>query len=463
MISKDIAEFAHAFDLAQVPDAIVERSKYLILDAIGIAHASGTHDFAHKAMATLADFGSGDHRLIGSDQTATMRDAMLLNGILVHGLDFDDTHTAGVIHATASSFPCVLALGEKCGSSAREMLEAYVLAMEVSTRLGAVAKGGFHAAGFHPTGVIGIFGCSVAACRLLGLSVEQTQMAQGIALSMASGSLEFLEDGAWTKRMHPGWAAGAAVTAAIMAKNGYIGPRAAYEGRYGLYASYLGPQNENSEHALATRGLGTTWEIEGVAVKPLPACHFTHAAADAAAEIQRRDNPSIDAIEKVRVKVPAGVVNVVCEPVASKKKPKNSYEAQFSIPYAVATGLLTGDFQLKDLEPEALGDSRRLNLASLVEYEQDPEADFPRFYSGEVCVHLKDGSTLSHREHINRGNKERPLSNADVEAKYRKNMAGPVSAEKTEEILAFIQTLDRSDVSCRDFARALANAATASA
>lgn len=459
MISKEIAEFAHGFDLADVPAEIVERSKYLILDAIGIAHASSQYDFAHKAMAALADFDPGDHGLIASDATAGMRDAMLINGILVHGLDFDDTHTAGVIHATASSLPCVMALGEKCDSSARQMLEAYIIAMEVSTRLGSVAKGGFHAAGFHPTGLIGIFGGTVAACRLLGLDVEQMQMAQGMALSMASGSLEFLEDGAWTKRMHPGWAAGAAVTAAIMAKNGFIGPKAAYEGRYGLYENYLAAHGQEADYALATRGLGEVWEIEDVAVKPIPACHFTHAASDAAAAVAREHRIEIDAIEQVRVKVPAGVVNVVCEPVKNKKNPQNSYDAQFSIPYIVASALITGDFQLRDLESDALFDANRLALAGRVDYEVDENADFPRFYSAEVIVHLKDGTTLTHREPINRGNKERPLSNRDIADKYEKNMALAVAPEKAEEIQRQIQRLDAADLSVRALTRTLGSTA----
>ncbi|MES1927583.1 MmgE/PrpD family protein [Salinisphaera sp. T31B1] len=458
MISQQMAEFAQNLKLENVPAGVVERAKYLMLDAIGIGYASGRHAFADKAIASLADLGPGEHRLIGQAATGSLRDAMLVNGVLVHGLDFDDTHTAGVIHATASALPCVLGLGEKCGSSTRDMLEAYVLAMEVSTRLGSVARGAFHAAGFHPTGVIGLFGCTLAAGRLLGLSVEAMQMAQGIALSMASGSLEFLEDGAWTKRLHPGWAAGAATTAAILAKNGFVGPKAAYEGRYGLFNIYLGGERDKAELGLATDGLGAEWEIEGVAVKPLPACHFTHAAADAAAIIHREHAPDIDAIERVQVKVPAGVVNVVCEPVANKQHPQNSYDAQFSIPYTVASGLITGDFQLRDLEDDALADSARLALAERVEYEIDPDADFPRFYSGEVIVHMADGSTLTHREEINRGNRERPLTNDEITAKYRKNMAEVTDSATADAVLADVIAMDQTDRDVRALAATLANA-----
>ena len=192
-----------------------------------------------------------------------------MNGILVHGLDFDDTHSRGVIHATASSFPCASALADRDDADGETLLAAYVAAMEVATRLGSVAKGGFHQVGFHPTGLIGAFGCALAAAKLLGLDPQRATMAQGIVLSMASGSLEFLEDGAWTKRMHPGWAGVAGITAATLAKHGFVGPRGAYDGRFGLYASHLGSHFAQADLTLATEALGRSWQIDEVAVKPI--------------------------------------------------------------------------------------------------------------------------------------------------------------------------------------------------
>ncbi len=140
--------------------------------------------------------------------------------------------------------------------------------MEMSTRVGAASKSGFHNAGFHPTGRVETFGCALAVARLLGLS-------------MASGNLKFLQDGAWTKRLHPGWAAAAGASAAMLAKHDYIGPGATYEGRFGLYALYMKAWLGEGDVDIATAGLGETWEIDGVALKPIPACHFTHASSDA--------------------------------------------------------------------------------------------------------------------------------------------------------------------------------------
>src|SRR5205807_1229301 len=158
---------------------------------------------------------------------------------------------------------------------------------------------------------------------------DRATMAQGITLSMASGSLEFLEDGAWTKRMHPGWAGVVGITAATLAKHGFVGPRGAYDGRFGLFASHLGKHFDQADLELATENLGRSWQIDEVAVKPIPACHFTHAAADAAAVLHDEHALPAKAIRRVRVLVPQEVVKTVCEPVANKRNPVNGYDAQF--------------------------------------------------------------------------------------------------------------------------------------
>ena len=378
-----------------------------------------------------------------------------MNGFLIHGLDYDDTHTRGVIHATASCFPTAMGMGDDLAASGRDMVTAYIAGMEVATRLGSVAKGGFHQTGFHPTGLIGIFAATLIAGRMRDLTEDQLASAQGIALSLASGSLEFLQDGAWTKRIHPGIAGAQGITAAALARNGFVGPKAVYEGRFGLYASHLGPLFENCDMSLATAGLGETWEVAKVAVKPLPACHFTHGSADAAVILREKHGLTPDMIESVRALVPGEVVKTVCEPVATKKRPQNSYDAQFSIPFAVASGIRHGRFGLRELEPEALNDPETLALAQKVEYEVDPNSPFPKYYSGEVIVRLKDGREVSHREEINRGSSDRPLSAEDIAGKYRENAAMALSAAAVARIEDAVLSLDDID-NTQDFAALLA-------
>jgi 2-methylcitrate dehydratase PrpD len=443
LISERLARFAGAFDADRIPSAVAARAKHLILDAVGIALASTSYDFAHRAMTAIAGLaGAGDVAVIGMPARMPPRDAALMNGILIHGLDFDDTHSGGVIHATSSVLPTVLAVGARQRSSGGEMLAAYILGVEAAARLGAVAKGAFHQVGFHPTGLIGAFACTLAAGRLMGLNEKQLVMAQGLTLSAGSGSLEFLEDGAWNKRFHPGWAAVAGITAAALGQQGFVGAKRAYEGRFGLFASHLQSHFDPANLALATAGLGETWELLQVAVKPYPACHFVHACVDAAVALVHEQKLDAGEIDRVQALVPADVIKTVCEPVANKRRPANSYDAQFSIPYTVAAALRRGRFSLDELEDDALGDPAILALADRVNYEVDPATTFPRHYTGEVIVTTRGGRSYRHREAINRGNGERPLSEAAIIEKFHANAARAVSAQRARQLQMLLLSLD---------------------
>ena len=456
-LSSALSAFASNLSFEDIPAAIASRASYLMLDAIGIAHASTGFDFAHRTLSAMRELGGtvagSGQPVIASSMRLPLRDSVMMNGFLIHGLDYDDTHVPGVIHATASCFPAALGVAAHAHRSGKDLLTGYVVGVEIAARLGAVAKGGFHQSGFHPTGLVGTFACTLTAGKLLGLTPAQLDMAQGIALSFASGSLEFLQDGAWTKRIHPGWAAAAGITAATLARHGFVGPKRPYDGRFGLFASHLGPLVDACDYRLATAGLaaapGRLWELEQVAIKPFPACHFVHACADAAIEISRTKGLRPDHIETVRALVPAEVVKTVCEPVANKQRPANSYDAQFSIPYVVATALLRGRFGLAELDEASLRDPATLALAAKVHYETDPASGFPKYYSGEVVVVTKDGRELRHREHINRGSVDRPISESEIERKFMDNAQCVVSRARAEEIrdcvLGVVKARDSSD------------------
>ena len=422
-ISAQYAQWACSLQWGDVPTDVLQQAKHLILDAVGIALASSTYPYARQTLDAMLELspGGGPVPVIGLDTRLPARDAALVNGLLVHGLDFDDTHAGSVVHATASVFPAALSMACQQDSTGHELLLAYVAGMEVATRVGLVAGGVFHKAGFHPTAVAGIFGCVIAAARLRGLTLEQTIHAQGIALSMAGGTLEFLQDGAGTKRLHPGWAASSAIAAVALAHNGMTGPKAAYEGRYGLYASHLGTAHVQCDMGLATLGLGQQWEVMRVAVKPIPACHFVHACVDAASALS-----SAWASGKVRrivARVPEGYLPVVCEPVMQKRRPSNSYEAQFSIHYAIASGLRFGKFSLEALEGRAMTDPQTLEIADLVTYEVDLDADYPKYFPGEVVLEFEDGQMLRHKVSVNRGAPGRPIGHDEIVRKFMDNAA----------------------------------------
>ncbi len=200
-----LAAFAHGLRHADIPAEVRTRAVHHMLDAAGIALASTQYPFAEPVLRGLKSLGDrGDVPVFGYDARLSARDAATMNGYLCHGLDYDDTHVAGIVHATASILPAVLSASAMTGATGREAVTAYVIGMETATRIGMCAKGAFHQVGFHPTGIVGIFGCVLAAGRLMGLDEAQLAHAQGLAVSMAAGSMEFLEDGAWNKRFHPG-------------------------------------------------------------------------------------------------------------------------------------------------------------------------------------------------------------------------------------------------------------------
>lgn len=442
-IAASLAAFAVGLGHDQVPAAARRRAVLLMLDAIGIALACTRYDFAHRMLSGVASLDDGGSMpVIGMVARLPWRDALLMNAYLAHGLDFDDTHVEGVVHTTAAAMPTALVTAAQRGRSGQEAVSAYIAAVETAVRVGAAAKGGFHQVGYHPTGLANTFGCTLAAARLMDLTVEQAVHAQGVALSMACGSLEFLEDGAWTKRMHPGWAGMSGATAAALARQGFQGPSLPYEGRFGLYNMLLQNAAAQVDLPRLTRGLGSEWEVAKVAVKPLPACHFAHASADAAAHLAKQHGLTAQDVESLELLVPEGVVKVICEPQAQKRLPASPYEAQFSVHYLAATAFMKGGVTLRELEPDAIADPAVLDLVRRTSYRVDPNSPFPKYFSGEAVVKTRDGRTLSHREEMNRGCADRPLSEADIVEKFMGNALLAVSPTRADAIRDAVLELD---------------------
>jgi 2-methylcitrate dehydratase PrpD len=442
-ISARLGDFATSLRYEDIPGDVVRQAKLHILDCLGIALASSSFEFAQRTANALHGLaGPGPFPVIGFPMRLPLRDSVMLNGTLIHGLDYDDTHSDAVVHASASAVPTALGMARAHGATGREAVLAYLLGIEASSRIGAAAQGAFHQLGFHPTGMVGTFGCALTAGRLAGAAAQAIAAAQGILLSMASGSLEFLEDGSWTKRIHPGWAGVAAITATALARSGFKAPPKAYEGRFGLFRTYLGGNAPAGLEERCTAGLGQVWEMRNVALKPYPCCHFNHAFADAALALRARHDFRPEPIRPITALIAPGQYKVVCEPEASKKAPANAYDAQFSVHYAIAAALIHGRLTLDELDEQAIRDRRVLDLCARTGYAADPNSRFPRYYSGEVVIELEDGTELRHREEFNRGSDGNPLSAADVERKFRDNARRVLSPSRVEQVLELTMAID---------------------
>lgn len=420
--AEQYADFALNLKYEDIPADVRERAKYLILDSIGCAMASTRYPFSANILAGLKELGGeGDCSVINKTEKLPVRDALTMNAALVHGLDYDDTHMAAVVHASAVSLPPAMTIGEAVNASGQEILTSYVIAMETAIRIGMAADFRFHHHGYHATGVCGHFSGTLVAGRLYGLTPEQLARAQGIAVSTATASQEFLNDGAWNKRLHPGWAGVAEITAAHLAKNGFVGTALPYEGDLGIFALHLGEDGKTVDCTVLTDGLGARWETSQMAIKPYPVCHIIHSIMDAALILRTEHNLTPDDVKSITILLPDQAKHLITEPEDLKKRPDTDYTAKFSAFYVVATCLVRGKFGLNELEDEALKDETALALCAKSTCVSDPDSKFPEYFSGGLIIETNDGRTLRHHEPVNRGAGDRLLTNEEITDKYMDN------------------------------------------
>jgi 2-methylcitrate dehydratase PrpD len=427
-----LAEFALSLSYDDIPDEVVEAAKLHLLDTVGCglaAHALGVAAEGRTAMAELG--GEPLASVIGHDGGLPAANAAFANAMLCHGLDFDDTHSDSVSHVSAVVCPTAIAVAEAEGSTGRELLTAIVAGNEIVTRIGMAASGAFHARGFHPTSICGVFGGVGAAARLSDLDVPTTASALGIAGSFAGGLFAYLDVGTATKPMHPAWASHGAILAARLASLGAEGPATVIEGRFGLYHAFVG---ERIDLGPQLDDLGTRWETPRIAYKPYPACHFIHGSLGATSTLAGDLDP--DEIEDVVVTIPEAGVALVLEPVDAKLAPRSEYEAKFSLQYSTAAMLVHGQVGVRSYTDEAIADQRVLDLARKVRYETKEYASYPAAFPGGVQIRLRDGRTVEADFPHQRGGPENPMSADEVRAKFRENAAlalGPATLESLEE------------------------------
>lgn len=457
-IAETIGAYAADFRYEDIPAEVLEQARYIILDGIGIAFASTNFEFAQRAYSALSGQEEGaSGSVIGIAGKLPMRDAVMMNSMLVHGLDFDDTFFGGGIHPTSSCLPSALGVAENLDLSGRDVLASYVLGMECVTRVAGVAQGALNQGGLHPSSMLGGFAGTLIAGWLMRLNAEQLTNAQGITVGTAAGTLESLVDGSWTKRIQPGWAAVGGITAARLARQGFIGSKGAYEGKFGLYPAHMGARVSECDFSIATRGLGTSWNILQDALKPFPACHAAQAVIQAAITIYRESGVRAEEIESVLAIVPPHYVKLVCEPLERKRRPESMYGAQFSIPYTAACSLINGKFGLAQIQDAALRDARTLELAQKVNYQIDTQFTVEQFKTSrpaELVVKTKDGRTFSNKVVKLMGSPDRPMTHAEIIEKFMDNTGSVMSKARAEQVLHAVLHLDEQ-TSARQFASLL--------
>ncbi|WP_428390998.1 MmgE/PrpD family protein [Lichenicoccus sp.] len=381
-----LAEYAATVRAEDLPREVLDRAGALALDLIGniirARHSSESTPALLSAVKILGTEGREAH-VFSDPATYSSATAALINGTLGHSLDFDDTHAVAVVHPGATVIPAALAAGEATGASGASVAAAIVAGYEVALRLSlALPAGAHYQRGFHPSATCGAFGAAAAAGRVYGLSRDQMMSAFGVVLSQTSGSLQFLANGAWTKRFQVGWASLAGMVAATLAREGFIGASQALEGKHGFLNSYGDPTNPGRFF----EDLGRKYELMAVGVKPYPSCRWGHAGIDAALWLRKEHDFDVDAIDEIQLGLSQAGMLLIGSPADQKSRPANIVDAQFSGPFVIATALLTGKVDWNSFG--LLGDARLQRLMSKVGCINAPEieAEFPEHMAALVNI-----------------------------------------------------------------------------
>jgi 2-methylcitrate dehydratase PrpD len=439
--ARRLARFVTGLRLEDVPPAVVTAGSLLALDTLGNALAAVPEDFGVAVVRAARRLGgAGESTLVGDGARLAAANAVLANATLAHGLDFDDTREDAIVHTGCVAVTSALAVGEAVDASGAAVLEALLAGVEVMCRVGLAVPGQLHARHFHPTAVTASFAAAAAAGKLYGLTEDQLVHAFGISGSQSAGIIEYLADGSWTKRLHPGWNAHAGVTAALLAQSGFTGPETVLEGEHGFYQALAGGHDPARLTGLLAT-LGRTWEITNLTYKPYPCGSIAHPYMDCAGRLRARHRLDPDAIEAVRCRTAPGPVPRLWEPIEAKWAPPNGYAAKFSLPYLLAVMFVRGRVGLADFRDEAVRDEAVLRLARRVTYELDPTIDYPRHFIGDVRVRLAGGEELAERQDHPHGGPDHPMSREDLEGKFRGNARLVLDAARVERVVRTATTL----------------------
>ncbi len=418
---------------ASVPGSVRAVCERLLVDVAGLCVAARGEDYV-AAVKRAVDPG-GACTAIGHAGGFGPGEAALLNGTAAHGEDFDDTFEGGPVHAGAVVVPAVLAAAERHGLSGAVALRAIALGVEITCRLSTLVPKAVHKAGFHPTAVFGAIGAAAGCAAALGADRAQTASALGIAGSLASGIIEYLAEGTWTKRMHPGWAAQSGYRAARLAIGGFAGPRTVFEGEHGLFHAFAHARPKDWDGLLA--GFGGEWVTETIAFKPYACGTMIHPYIDCARRLATR-GIAAERIAAIECETAEGILHRLWEPLAAKRNPPNGYAAKFSIPFGIAAGFILGEGGLGAFTDARARDPALRALAGKVGYVVDPANPYPKVFTGHIKVTLVDGTVVEERQPHFRGGQAEPLTRAEIDDKFRLNARhGGWDAARADGFLAF--------------------------
>lgn len=443
-LTSELVERVSELEFSDLTDEDLTATRGLLLDHIGVAANGATTDSGRSMQAFATATDSTDAPIVGTSLTAEPLRAAMANAVAAHSIEYDDVHNAASSHPGVVVFPAVMAAAEMADADAESMILGAVVGYEVMCRVGRAANPPAHyARHFHPTGTTGHFGAAAAAASIFGLDVGQTVDGLGIAATMAAGSMEFLLDGAWTKRLHPAQAARNGVEAAMMAGHGFKGTLDGIGGTRAFLAGYSA--DPNPKEILSAWG-ERPLEVQNTSIKAHTCCRYKQGPIDALLEIRSRNDLEAGNVASVKIGLLSVAEDIVWEPVAAKKRPTTVVDAQFSMPYGAAMALTAGRASLAQYDGSLFDDSEVLRLMDATECVVDKDLDlsYPVQWRSWAEVVTTDGRTLRAEIDDPKGDPTNPLSPAELRAKFDEITEPVYSGERRDAIAETVAALGGS-------------------
>ena len=439
-------EFARNFVNTKYEDLsseVVEATKKEILDLLGVALGGISQPGATHVRDLMLEWGGKEESsIIGSRQKVPSPNAAQANATMAHSLDFDDVHEAAVMHPGIAAIPTAIAVAEAEGNlSGKELITGTALGVDMMCRLALATTPGKNPIdlGWHLTSLFGFMGSAATAARVMGLPVEKIVDAIGIGYHQCAGNGQCVKDGALTKRLGPGFAIKGGITAALLARAGVTGSTNSFEGEWGLYKQYM---HGDYSREILTADLGKHFEGVNVAIKPYPCCRGVHPAIDAGLALAIDENIRKEDIREIILTVTDAHLSLLCTPEDAKKSPRSPVDAQFSIPWGVASAIVGRRVGLDDFTDSAIRNRDILDVTQKMRLEVDNTLSKPGPDPTRVKVITKDGKVFEKTVQTPLGSLDRPMSFEDCARKFS-DCAKDLGAGRVDQIIERVGKLDQ--------------------
>ncbi len=444
-ITETLAEYYLNLKVENIAKEVITKTEHLILDYLGCVIGGANLDSSKMIKKCFMNQNDSEGCTVVLSGKAPCEKAAFINAAFSHGLEMDDLNYGAGGHPAVSIMPAAFAMAEKVKAGGLDLLIALITGYDLMYRIGEAANPDSQfKRGLHPTSINGTFGAAMAAASLLKLNKTQIMNAIGIAGSFTSGNLECYADGSLTKRINPGVAAQGGIMSALLAAEGYTGPRWIFEGRSGFLVSYSGAPDstrltENMDYSC--NGIMKT------SFKPYANCRYNHSSIYAALKLLNQHKIDYRDITAVDVKVIEMALRGVCEPRDVKYNPKNIVDAQFSLPYSISVALIKGKAFIEEYASEMLYNPEVRGLMSKVTMEHSPELDkmvSQNAFPSEVYIRLKNGKEYYQRVDYCKGDPEEPLTENELIEKYTSLAKINISDNKRiQKIAGTVRKLDQ--------------------